>query len=202
MNGFAPCTMKKTLSLLMCYVFLQAETFALRGGPTGAGAGKVVGSYSGVMIEINAATNADVGLFLLTAAEGGPSIGNFVIFSESKAVSKVYIGKITGLSDTSRGGSGKFYGLFAGAAATGTPTSTLGSTGSESIAGQMILTVVPGRSTQPRISGTASSRATGDTTTIDPTTGLPITSTVTAPLKYFTVDGWQTAYTSSLSFAL
>ena len=43
--------MKKILSLLMCYVFLQAETFALRGGPNGAGAGKVTGSFSGIMLE-------------------------------------------------------------------------------------------------------------------------------------------------------
>jgi hypothetical protein len=78
--------MKKILSLLMCYVFLQAETFALRGGPTGGGSGKVTGSFSGVMLEKPdpadpAKISSDIGLFIMSAAISGPSVGYLIIFS-------------------------------------------------------------------------------------------------------------------------
>ncbi|MEO6785574.1 MAG: hypothetical protein ABI318_05515, partial [Chthoniobacteraceae bacterium] len=75
--------MKKLLSLLLCYVFLQTETFALRGGPSNSGGETVNGSYSGIMTETTG--SGDIGLFLLTATSSGASNGQFVIFSGSAA---------------------------------------------------------------------------------------------------------------------
>src|SRR5438132_9314617 len=112
--------MKKLLSLLLCYVFLQTETFALRGGPSGSGTGKVSGYYSGVMVDTgsNSGSSGNMGLFLLTATGSGSSSGQVVLFSFSSVGSDSYNCNMTGLSDTSRGGTGKFVGIFSGNAAT------------------------------------------------------------------------------------
>ncbi len=214
--------MKKILSLLMCYVFLQAETFALRGGPNGAGAGKVTGSFSGIMLEKPdpadpAKISADIGLFIMSAAISGPSVGYLIIFSQGEKDSKVYNCKMTGLSDTSRGGTGTFYGLFAGTAATGAPPAipattvvvggTTGTTGTTTaapaatgggIAGQMTARI---DLATRRLTGTAVCNVGADaaTTTTTTTTTTPTTPT---PLKTFTLDGWQTPDSSSVVFAL
>ncbi len=200
----------------MCYVFLQAETFALRGGPNGAGAGKVTGSFSGIMLEKPdpadpAKISADIGLFIMSAAISGPSVGYLIIFSQGEKDSKVYNCKMTGLSDTSRGGTGTFYGLFAGTAATGAPPAipattvvvggTTGTTGTTTaapaatgggIAGQMTARI---DLATRRLTGTAVCNVGADATTTT-------TTTTTTPLKTFTLDGWQTPDSSSVVFAL
>ncbi len=220
--------MKKILSLLMCYVFLQAETFALRGGPNGAGAGKVTGSFSGIMLEKPdpadpAKISADIGLFIMSAAISGPSTGYLIIFSQGEKDSKVYNCKMTGLSDTSRGGTGTFYGLFAGTAATGAPPAiTGGTTGGTTTGGTTGGTTTGGTTTAApaatgggvagqmtaridlatrRLTGTAVCNVGADaaTTTTTTTTTTPTTPT---PLKTFTLDGWQTPDSSSVVFAL
>jgi len=214
--------MKKILSLLMCYVFLQAETFALRGGPTGGGSGKVTGSFSGIMLEANpdpAKISADIGLFIMSAAISGPSVGYLIIFSQGQKDSKVYNCKMTGLSDTSRGGTGTFYGLFAGTAATGAPPAAAaggGVVGGGGIIGGGIVAPAAPAATGGGIAGQmtaridlATRRLTGTavcnvgaeaaTTTTTTTTTTPTTPT---PLKTFTLDGWQTADSSSVVFAL
>jgi hypothetical protein len=214
--------MKKILSLLMCYVFLQAETFALRGGPTGGGSGKVTGSFSGIMLEANpdpAKISADIGLFIMSAAISGPSVGYLIIFSQGQKDSKVYNCKMTGLSDTSRGGTGTFYGLFAGTAATGAPPAAAaggGVVGGGGIIGGGIVAPAAPAATGGGIAGQmtaridlATRRLTGTavcnvgaeaaTTTTTTTTTTPTTPT---PLKTFTLDGWQTPDSSSVVFAL
>ena len=206
----------------MCYVFLQAETFALRGGPTGGGAGKVTGSFSGIMLEANpdpAKISADIGLFIMSAAISGPSVGYLIIFSQGQKDSKVYNCKMTGLSDTSRGGTGTFYGLFAGTAATGAPPAAAaggGVVGGGGIIGGGIVAPAAPAATGGGIAGQmtaridlATRRLTGTavcnvgaeaaTTTTTTTTTTPTTPT---PLKTFTLDGWQTPDSSSVVFAL
>ena len=212
--------MKKILSLLMCYVFLQAETFALRGGPNGAGSGKVTGSFSGIMLEKPdpadpAKISADIGLFIMSAAISGPSVGYLIIFSQGEKDSKVYNCKMTGLSDTSVGGSGTFYGLFAGTTASGTvtaPAATGGGTttggitptpapvasGGGSIAGQMTARINP---LNLRLTGTAVCNVGADAAAA-PAPAVPAVPAVPTPLKTFTLDGWQTADSSSVVFAL
>jgi hypothetical protein len=180
--------MKKLLSLLMCYVFLQAETFALRGGPNQAGGPKVLGAYSGVLTE-NDGKGSDLGLFLLNAVGNGASSGQFVIFSSSTGVanvfgvtgeSDIYSGIVSGLSDTSRGGSGKFFGLFNGAASTGNGAN-------RSVSGQMSLTAVQNPFGSQRLTGTASSQ----TVSIDSVGGN--TATSSGVPKSYSVDGWLTS---------
>ena len=168
--------MKKLLSLLMCYVFLQAETFALRGGPNQAGGPKVSGAYSGVIIDTGG--SGGVGLFLLNAANGGASSGQMVIFSQSAAGSESYNCTIIGLSDTSRGGSGKFIGVFHGTSA-GAVTGT-----TQTISGQMTLSSVVRTGATQRLTGTANS-----TTQAIATGG---TVAVVGPLVTYSADGWLT----------
>lgn len=154
--------MKKPLCLLLCYVFLQTQTFALSGGPTSSTGDKVIGAYSGSMTENN--NGSSIGLFLLNAVSNGASSGQVVVFSS--ADDDIYLGSITGLSDTSRGGTGKFIGLFTGNSV-GTANTTIG--------GKVSVTVVPksGNNAQ-RLTGTATSRSVGVT-------------------KNYTVDGWRTS---------
>lgn len=182
--------MKKILSLMMCYVFLQTETFALKGGPNQAGGEKVLGAYSGVMVETSGGT--DLGLFLLNAIGSGASSGQVVVFSASTSTtntnvfgvageSDTYLGLITGLSDASRGGSGKFYGIFNGSAQTGNGAA-------RSINGQMsLIATKAGNSSSQRLAGTAASQ----TVAIDTAGGNTATSSGTP--KTFSVDGWLTS---------
>lgn len=197
--ALVPRAMKKILSLLMCYVFLQAETFALRGGPGGGGGQKVSGTYSGVMIESSGTT--DVALFLLNAQAGGASNGQIVIFSQSGVSSDAYNCNLTGLSDTSRGGSGQFIGVFTGAAVVTTATSI------QSVSGQMTVKISANSNSQsPRLSGTASSRTMTVTGTAGSGTGgtggSPTPTTVVGPLRQYVVDGWQTSATNNTGLSL
>ena len=179
-------TMKKLLSLLMCYVFLQAETFALRGGPNQVGGQKVLGAYSGVMVETSGGT--DMGLFLLNAVGSGASNGQVLIFSANSYTGNIfqfdsdtYLGTISGLSDTSRGGSGKFVGIFNGSASTGNATA-------RSVSGQMSVTAIKsGSSSTQRLTGTASSR------TVSVSTGAGNFATNVGSLVIYSVDGWLTS---------
>ncbi len=179
-------TMKKLLSLLMCYVFLQAETFALRGGPNAGGGEKVLGAYSGVMVETSGGT--DMGLFLLNAVAGGASTGQVLIFSGNSYTGNIfqfdsdtYLGTLTGLSDTSRGGSGKFNGIFNGSASTGNAAN-------RSVSGQIVVTAVKnGNNATQRLTGTASSR------TVSVSSGGGNFATNAGSLVTYSVDGWLTS---------
>jgi hypothetical protein len=188
--------MKKLLSLLMCYVFLQAQSFALRGGPTSVGGEKVLGAYSGIMTELGGGT--DVGLFLLAAVGNGASSGQIVMFSSSSSLaiggpgpgpgistgeSDTYLGSLTGLSDASRGGSGKFTGIFNGTAATGNANY-------RSVSGQLTVTATKtgGDGSTQRLTGSASARTAAVNTVTNTTT--------VGTLKRFAVDGWLTSIDS------
>ena len=189
-EALLPSTMKKLLSLLMCYVFLQAETFALRGGPNQVGGEKVLGSYSGVMIETSGGT--DTGLFLLNAVGNGASTGQVLIFSSNSYTGNIfqfdsdtYLGAISGLSDTSRGGSGKFLGIFNASASTGNGAA-------RSVSGQLALTAIKsGNSTTQRLTGTGSSR------TVSVSTGAGNFATNVGSLVTYSVDGWLTSNTTA-----
>ena len=138
----------------------------------------------------------DIGIFLLSANPNGASSGQVVIFSQTNSTpgpggplagnggeSDIYSGTITGLSDTSRGGSGKFYGLFSGNASTGSSVQ-------RGISGQITVTASQksgGGNTQ-RLVGTASSRTSA-------VNALSNTSTV-GTAKAYTVDGWLTSLDS------
>ncbi len=104
--------MKKVLSLLVAFVFLQTQSWALSGGPIyGAGSAgtSLTGVYAGVLIPngdaaINIANGqgggtANIGLFSLGVPEAGLATGACVVFIDGDAFS----GTITGVADPGRG---------------------------------------------------------------------------------------------------
>lgn len=173
-------TMKKLLSLLMCYVFLQAETFALRGGPSSkGGVEQVGGAYSGILVD-SSGTGGALGLFLLTAIDNGASVGQIVFFSSSALDVDTYYGTITGLNDTTKG---KLTAIFGATDATNLA-------GTFTISGQLSVTAVKGStgSTQ-RLTGTGTSRNISIITSIFSGT---VIKTV-GPLITYVVDGFRTS---------
>jgi len=163
----------------MCLVFLQAQTFALRGGPSSRrGVEQVNGFYSGVLTEISGGT--DLGLFLLTASVSGASNGQIVFFSSDANNVNAYGGTITGLSNPN---SGQFLGIFGA-------TDVNNTTGSQSISGQLVASAIKANvlgSSAQQLIGTGSARTisiTGNGLLVG------ITRTV-SPLKIFVVSGWQ-----------
>lgn len=165
--------MKNLLSLLMCFVFLQAQTFALRGGP--GGASSFAGAYSGVITETGG--GSDIGLFLLTATTNGASNGQVVFFSQSNNGAFFYTGKLTGLTPPGRN---SYVGVFSSvSSATGSVISLL--TVTRTIAGQIKLQTTPSttRNVTQAVTGTASAR-----TVVGGSVG---------PLKAYTVEGWQSS---------
>ncbi len=181
--------MKKLLSLLLCYVFLQTETFALRGGPGGSGSKRLTGSYSGIITQTNGGSG--VGLFLLTAQSAGASNGSIVFFAQTGTTTVVrpgpigfgttggtggryYAGTITGLTDPS---TGSYSGLFN---ATAQVSSTIGavaviSTLSLSGSLKLAVTAAATNSNNQQVTGTASAEASS------------------GGVQTYTISGWQTS---------
>ena len=96
--------MKQVLSLLLAFVFLQAETWAIGGGPASSGGlANLVGSYAGVLIPrtqtnppVGVATNsASIGLFGVNVPNTGLSSGAALAFVNGVA----FIGDVTGIVD-------------------------------------------------------------------------------------------------------
>ena len=108
---------KKILSLLLCLVFLQAESFALRGGPSGSGTQEFAGLYAGVMTpdltdpNNTAGIASDLGMFLLLVPGTGPATGSIVIFEFNTG--SAFLGILEGIADTD---SGVLTGIFQAAA--------------------------------------------------------------------------------------
>ena len=96
----------------MCYVFLQAETFALRGGPGGSGNTQLQGSYSAILIQTSPLVDIQgtqvgtepgngLGLVTLTVPSLGPAVGNILLFDSQTADS--FLGRANGLSNPATG---------------------------------------------------------------------------------------------------
>ena len=96
--------MKKVLSLLLAFVFLQTQTWAIGGGPQGNGGGAaLVGTYAGVLIPVSQTKPAVVG------AQSAASIGLFVVAVPAVNVAKgaavafvdgiAFIGDVTAIAD-------------------------------------------------------------------------------------------------------
>ncbi len=104
-------SMKKILSFLLCIVFLQAQVFALVGGPvyTDSQNVDIVGTYSGTMTPVdpiasgtlgpNGEAVESLGLFALGVPAAGPATGTFVIFQQGI----IFAGTITAVGDPSKG---------------------------------------------------------------------------------------------------
>lgn len=127
--------MKKVLSLLLAFVFLQVQTWALSGGPvftSGSLGARVIGTYAGTLLPesvnrifgnpsfIGNAAVSDrniLGLFIIGVPQSGEAAGNFLFFQDGEA----FFGGITALVDPANG---KLRGLLSGAAATNNVNST------------------------------------------------------------------------------
>jgi hypothetical protein len=174
--------MNKLLSLLMCFVFLQAETFALRGGPGGRNGVELInGQYSGTLTETTG--GGSLGMFLLTAVDNGASIGQVVFFTSSTVNVDTYSGTITGLTDPN---TGNFSGIFGA-------TGSTGLAGTSNVSGQLTCTAkkaVTNANTQT-ISGTGAAR---NSQVI--IAGSSILVTIGA-LTLYSVSGWRTSISST-----
>ena len=106
--------MNKVLSLLLAFVFLQTQSWALSGGPnyssgTQAGQISLIGVYAGALLpagvdestgeETGELVSNGLGLFALSVPETGLGVGQFVYFSEGRT----FTGTITGVADPDRG---------------------------------------------------------------------------------------------------
>ena len=97
--------MKKALSLLLAFMFLQTQMWALSGGPVFTSTGTVTdltGVYAGVLVgksivaaagfPIPALTTGSVGVFSITVPIAGAATGTTVIFQGNVAYSGTIIG--------------------------------------------------------------------------------------------------------------
>ena len=96
--------MKKVLSLLLAYAFLQAQTWALGGGPRRpSDATALIGTYSGVLIPSSQSeppttgivSAASIGLFSVGVPQIGVATGSCVVFVNGVA----FIGDMIGVAD-------------------------------------------------------------------------------------------------------
>ena len=96
--------MKQVLSLLLAFVFLQTQTWAIGGGPQGTGGGAtVVGTYAGVLIPVSQTrplvvgvqSSASIGLFVVSVPATGVAKGAAVAFVDGIA----FIGDMTAIAD-------------------------------------------------------------------------------------------------------
>lgn len=95
--------MKRVLSLLMAFVFLQVQTWALSGGPYGSevSGGTLTGTYAGVLVpqDVVAGGSASIGLFTLVQPDAGLTTGTISVFVNGAAFS----GSIQGVMDPKDG---------------------------------------------------------------------------------------------------
>lgn len=97
--------MKKVLSLLLAFVFVQTQSWAITGGPfdNANNVQNVVGTYSGVLTPqaapVAGGTSTSLGLFSLSQPATGTATGGIVVFVNGAA----FNGTITGLINPSTG---------------------------------------------------------------------------------------------------
>ena len=96
--------MKQVFSLLLAFVFLQVQTWAIGGGPQGnGGGGSLTGTYAGVLIPVSQTkpsvtgvqNSAAIGLFVVGVQTVGPANGSALAFVDGIA----FLGDMTGIAD-------------------------------------------------------------------------------------------------------
>ena len=179
----------------MCYVFLQAETFALRGGPGSGGNPPLQGAYSAILIQTSptfdiqgnqtsAAPGAGLGLLALTVPAGGPAVGNMLIFDSQ--TQNTFVGKANGLSNRVTGEliclvSGTEFKITTTTAGTGTANAV---TSTETISGRLSASRDKGKKNISAITGEANLAV----------AGIPFVTVQNGVLVNFVRNGVPTAY--------
>lgn len=157
--------MKQVLSLLLSFVVLQTQTWALSGGPFGGDNFKtIIGTYSGVLTPVlpedgatttnTSLTANSLGLFIFGAPAVGVATGSIAFFTNGE----VFAGDLVGVGDPE---SGDFQALIdanttlqAGSVTTGNTTTTVALVGQA--LGKMEARVASGEpGAVQRIKGTA-----------------------------------------------
>lgn len=96
--------MKQVFSLLLAFVFLQVQTWAIGGGPqSGGGGAALVGTYAGVLIPVSQTNapvfiqqnSASIGLFVVGVPATGVATGSALAFVNGIA----FLGDMTGIAD-------------------------------------------------------------------------------------------------------
>jgi len=99
--------MNRVLSFLLAYAFLQAQTWAIGGGPRHSGSAmQLVGTYAGVLIPVSQTRpsttqvpqSAAVGLFAIGIPSVSVATGKAVAFVDGIA----FIGDVTAVADPAR----------------------------------------------------------------------------------------------------
>jgi len=92
--------MKQVFSLLLAFVFLQTQTWAIGGGPAGSvnSSTNLNGDYAGTLLPDGEDQFNGLGLFTLTLKQKGLGTGDFVYFQEGKT----FNGTMTGLADPAK----------------------------------------------------------------------------------------------------
>lgn len=111
--------MKKVLSLLVAFVFLQVQSWALSGGPDysrlngSTGNPSIIGTYGGVLVPTSSTATsttpqpASIGVFSISVPETGIAAGVAIMFVNGVA----FIGNVAGIGDSDKG---TIQGLIAG----------------------------------------------------------------------------------------
>ena len=197
--------MKNVLSLLVAFVFVQTQCWALSGGPVYTGTqGSVQGTYAGVLIPTGIGSNA-LGLFTLGVPQTGLASGSFAMF----AGGGTFFGTMLGIMDPDT--------LTLSAVAEGQEsvrrsfTDTLGVTGvsSQVVAtgsGAIKATLVKANANKSLTQGTGAQRLVGSgalatkslANTLDPFFFFDFGSTfVPGDTVSFTVDGFKQSGTAT-----
>lgn len=106
--------MKRVLSLLLAFVFLRAETYALSGGPNYGGNVDIVGTYSGVLVQVltpemtESDLSGSLAVFTMAIPQTGLARGTTLVFSGGQ----VYDGTITGVGDVTSSNKASFKGIL------------------------------------------------------------------------------------------
>jgi len=191
--------MKQVLSLLVSFVFLQTQTWAIIGGPFGnqGTSGNLNGIYAGVLIPelavVGSATS--IGLFTLTKPLSGLATGTISVFVNGAA----FTGTISGVMDPLNGA---FSGVIDATSTFQVTIFVPGANGAQTAQnfsvfaqGSMRATVEPFTGRTAFATGTSAAlrvegRAVLDISfRIDAATGTPIISNTAA----FIVDGFKQA---------
>ena len=190
--------MNKVLSLLVAFVFLQTQCWALSGGPVYRNSSRsYVGTYAGVLIPTvdttvtTAGSSAQIGLFGFAQPETGFTQGVVAAFVEGS----VFTGTIQGVLDPKEG---TLHGILdATNYFVSSSTSATATSGASTTAfilgfakGSINAKVTTDNSSGPRVEGTAVLDVLDVTATV---AGSPVTK-LTAT---FQVDGFQQSLTAT-----